>query len=156
MRHNGFKNRLALSALGAALILGCEQKLPRPQPASSSSSPSKVTLDDVKRDAASSMNTAAAYSQQEKDKIVADMKEKLAAMDASIEKLRLKGKDLASEAKAKWELKMAALDEKRKSANEKLAEVGDSTSKAWSDVAAGAKSAWDDLSNAFQEASSEF
>ena len=84
------------------------------------------------------------------------MKEKLAVMDANIERLRLKGKNLASDAKAKWDVKMAKLDENRKSANDKLAEFGASTSKAWSDVEAGAKSAWAELSKAFQEASNEF
>lgn len=156
MRFHMFQMQFALGALGLAFMLGCEQRGPQAQPSSTSTAPSKVTIDDVKRDAASSMNTIAAYSQQEKDKLVADMNEKLAVMDANIEKLRLKGKDLASDAKAKWDLKMAALDEKRKLAKEGLAEAGESTSKAWSDIVAGSKSAWEDLSKAFQEASNEF
>jgi hypothetical protein len=150
------KNKIALSALGLAIILGCEQKPPQPLPKSTTTMPSKVTIDDVNRDATAAMNTTAAYSQQEKDKLLADMKEKITAMDAKIEKLRLKGKDLASDAKANWDLKMTALDEKRKLASESLSEIGDSTSKAWRDVEIGVKSAWEELSKAFQEASNEF
>ncbi len=155
MRYHKFMKQFALSTLGVVFVIGCDPKSPPTQPSPPSSVPSKVNLDDVKRDATSSMQTAAAYSKQEKDKLVADMKASMVVMDANIEKLRLKGKDLASDAKATWELKMAALDEKRKAAGERLAEVGESTSKAWSDVEAGAKSAWEELSKAFQEASKE-
>lgn len=42
------------------------------------------------------MSTTATYSQQVKAILVADTREKLAAMDAIIEKLRLKGIDSAS------------------------------------------------------------
>jgi predicted phage tail protein len=102
------------------------------------------------------MKSTAAYSQQEKDKLVADMKAKLAVIDANIEQIRVKGKDLASDAKAKWDLKMAAIDEKRKLASERIAEVEESTSKAWDGVAEGATSAWEELSKALQDASNEF
>jgi hypothetical protein len=148
------RKTIALSTLGLAFLLGCEQ--PTPQPKSTSETPTNVTTDDVKRDATATVATTATYSQQEKEKLLAEMKTQMAMMDANIEKLRLKGKELASDAKTSWELKMAALEEKRKLANERLAEIGESTSKAWSDVEKGAKSAWEELSKAFQEASSEF
>jgi hypothetical protein len=156
MRYLRFHKQLALSTVGLAFIFGCEQKASKVQPSPPSATPSKVTLDDVNRDAAASLKTTAEYSQQEKDKVVADMKAKIEVMNESIESLRLKGKDLASDAKAKWDLKMATLDEKVKIANERLAEVGESTSKAWTDVKAGADSAWEELSKALQEASKEF
>jgi hypothetical protein len=77
-------------------------------------------------------------------------------MDENIETLRLKGKDLAIDARANWDKSMVALDEKRRLAKERLDEIGESSSKAWSDLEKGAKAAWEDLSKAFQEASSEF
>ncbi|MCY3004655.1 MAG: hypothetical protein NTV29_01610 [Planctomycetota bacterium] len=156
MRYEMNKKKIAFGTLGLFLILGCEQKPPQPLPKPITTMPSKVTIDDVKRDATASMNTTAAYSQQEKDKLLAEMKDKIAIIDANIVKLRLKGTDLASDAKANWDLKMAALDEKRKSANEKLSEMGGATSRAWPDVEAGARSAWEELSKAVQEASNEF
>ena len=118
--------------------------------------PPKVTLDDVKQDAAKSLTTTATYSQQEKEKLLAAMQTQFEAMDASIAKLRLQGAELASDAKTSWELKMAALEVKRETAKEKIAEISKSTSKAWSDVEKGAKTAWEDLSKAFLEASKEF
>jgi predicted nucleic acid-binding Zn-ribbon protein len=113
-------------------------------------------MDDVKRDATKSLTTTATYSQQEKDKLLAAMQTQLEAMEANIEKLRLKGKDLASDTKSSWELKMAALEQKRETAKEKIAEISKSTSQAWSDIEKCAKTAWEDLSKAFLEASKEF
>ncbi len=148
------RKQIAFAALGLFAVVGCEQKLPSPTTATDKST--NITMDDVKRDAAQSMSTSTAYSQQAKDRLVRDLQAQMVKMDANIEQLRLKGKDLTSEAKSNWEVKMAALDEKRKLANEKLKAVSESTSEAWSDIEKGAKSAWEDLSKAFQDASSEF
>lgn len=134
--------------------VGCDPY--QPKPAVVNETPSTVTLEDVKRDAAKSADTTATYSQQSKDKLIMDMKEQMATMDANIEKLRLKGKDLASDAKLNWQLKMTDLEAKRKLANEKLEEIGTATSQAWGDVEKGARSAWDELAKAFRNASDEF
>jgi hypothetical protein len=69
--------------------------------------PSKVSFDDVKRDAARSITTTATYSQQERDSMIEDMKAKMATMDENIETLRLKGKDLAIDARANWDKSMS-------------------------------------------------
>ena len=154
MHYHMFKKPIALSILGLTCFLGCEPQSPKTN--SGSEKPPKVTLDDVKQDAAKSLTTTATYSQQEKDRLLADMQAQFEAMDANIAKLRLQGAELASDAKTSWQLKMAALEEKRETAKEKIAEISNSTSKAWSDVEKGAKTAWEDLSKAFLEASKEF
>ena len=77
-------------------------------------------------------------------------------MDENIKELRLKGKGLATDAKATWDTKMATLDEKRKMANAQLEEIGKSSSRAWVDVEKGTKSAWQELNQAFQDALNEF
>jgi hypothetical protein len=148
--------RFFLSVLAIALLTanGCDQKSMDSKPVAVNK-PS-VTMDDVQRDAATSLKTTVAYSQQNKDRIVKNLKEQLATMDTSIEKLRLKGESLANDAKTNWDLKMVELDEKRKSAHAKLTEVEASTAKAWTDVEKGAQSAWEDLETAFQNASKEF
>ncbi len=148
------RNQIAIAALSLLSVVGCEQKSPSPTTATDKST--NVTMDEVKRDAAQSMKTGSAYSQQEKDRLVRDLQAQMTMMDANIEQLRLKGKDLTSEAKARWEVKMADLDEKRKLAEVKLKAVSESTSEAWSDIEKGAKSAWEELSKAFRDASSEF
>ena len=133
---------------------GCTEK--QEGTAVTAGKPSVVTREDVDREAEESRDTTAAYSQQNKDKLVKELKDQLATMDENIAKLRVKGEALASDAKASWDLKMAELDLKRKSANEKLVEIESSTAKAWSDVEQGARSAWEDLKGAFQAASDEF
>jgi hypothetical protein len=154
MHYHLFKRPITLGILGLTCFLGCEPQLP--QPNSGSEKPPKVTLDDVKQNAAKSLTTTATYSQQEKEKLLAAMQTQFEAMDASIAKLRLQGAELASDAKTRWDLKMAALEEKRETAKEKIAEISKSTSKAWIDVEKGAKTAWEELSKAFLEASKEF
>jgi hypothetical protein len=157
MRFHSFKKQLALYVIGLAFVLGCEKDMPdAPKADATPEKPSKVSFDDVKRDAARSITTTATYSQQERDSMIEDMKAKMATMDENIETLRLKGKDLAIDARANWDKSMVALDEKRRLAKERLDEIGESSSKAWSDLEKGAKAAWEDLSKAFQEASSEF
>jgi hypothetical protein len=102
------------------------------------------------------INTTSAYSKQENDRILAEMRTKMEIMDTNITELRLKGQGLATDAKATWEAKMVTLDEKRKLANAQLEEIGKSSSRAWVDVENGAKAAWQELSHAFQDAMKEF
>ena len=85
-----------------------------------------------------------------------ELKVQMSAMNAKIEDLRNKGANLASDAKANWELKMSELDSKRKAAGTKLEEIENSTAQAWGDVEKGARSAWEELKKAFQSASDEF
>lgn len=145
---------LMIFAAGLCAIVGCN---PKPSAApSDSEKPTRVTLDEVKRDAVTSLETAATYSQQNKDQLMKDLKDQMSAMDAKIEGLRTKGANLASEAKATWELRMSELDSKRKAAGTKLEEIENSTAQAWGDVEKGARSAWEELNKAFQSASDEF
>jgi TolA-binding protein len=144
----------ASMALGSVTFLGCDMESSKPpaapQPAST------VTLDDVKRDAATSLETGASYTAQQKEKVMQDLNAQMAVMNENIDKLRLKGKDLAGDAKTEWDRKMSDLEAKRKLARDRIEEFGNSTSEAWSDVEKGAKAAWEDLSEAFVKASKEF
>lgn len=144
-----------VAAFSFVAAIGCDSYQSKPATVNDNKTPA-VTLEDVKRDAAQAADTTATYSQQNKDKLLIDMKAQMATMDANIEQLRLKGKDLASDAKLNWEQKMSDLEAKRKLASEKMEEIGNSTSEAWSDVAKGARSAWDELAKAFRNASDEF
>lgn len=58
-----------------------------------------------------------------------------------------------------WRLMLAGLpnlETKRDAARAKLAEIGASSAEAWKDVQKGAQSAWDELDQAFRDASQEF
>jgi TolA-binding protein len=146
--------QLAGVVAGLCIAVGCTEK--QKETPVSAAKPSIVTREDVDRAAQESKETTAAYSQQNKEKLVKDLKDQLATMDENIAKLRVKGEGLASDAKASWDTRMAELDVKRKAASEKLNEIESSTARAWSDVEKGARSAWEDLKTAFQNASNEF
>jgi len=141
-------------SLGLLLVVGCERN--QSDLSKDDVAPPKVTMEDVKRDAATSMRTIASYSQQEKDKFIMDMKDQIAKMESEIETLRVKGNSLVGDARASWDRKIALLDEKRRVVADKIEEIGDSTNKAWSDISEGLEAAWEDLSKAFQDAASEF
>lgn len=146
--------QLAL-ALGSFTFAGCD--LGTKKSSENSTSPStNVTAKDVQRDAEKSIKTTAAYSQQNKELLMKNMQAQLATMDANIEKLRLKGLNLVSDSKTKWDASMTDLDEKRKAVKAKLVEVEQSTALAWSDVEKGTQSAWEELKTAFQKASKEY
>jgi len=143
-----------LTLAGLLAASGCEQ---RPvDRTSADQTRAKVTSEDVRRDAGQAVNTAAEFSQQTKEEFEKNLDARLKEFDAEIAKLREKGRELEDEAKAKWEQKMAELETKRDAARDKLAEVGQSSAKAWKDVQKGAQSAWDELEKSFRDASHEF
>ena len=84
------------------------------------------------------------------------LKSSLADMDAQIVKLHEKGLALKDEAKSRWNETMADLKAKQGAASKQVEELGKSTGEAWERMEKGAQAAWDDLQNAFQEASKEF
>lgn len=153
-----------LLSISCLTLIGCEIKPSTTPPATTppattppaTTPPPKVTSSDVKRDALVAWKSTTTYSQQNKDQLVKDFKSQLATMDANIDALRLKGKDLAQDAKAQWDLKMTELDQKRLAAHKKLTEVENATAQAWSDIEQGSRAAWEELTTAFQKASSEF
>ena len=116
----------------------------------------KVTIDDVRRDADTAVDTATAAVVQAKKDFEVRFKTSLAEMEVEIAKLYEKGVALKDEAGVRWSEKMAELKAKQKVAREKLDEIGTSTGEAWVRMEKGAQSALDDLRKAFQEAAKEF
>jgi hypothetical protein len=116
----------------------------------------KVTIDDVRRDADTAVDTATAAVVQAKKDFEVRFTTSLAEMEVEIAKLYEKGVALKDEAGVRWSEKMAELKAKQKVAREKLDEIGTSTGEAWVRMEKGAQSALDDLRKAFQEAAKEF
>ena len=116
----------------------------------------KVPTEDVRRDAADAGNTATAAAKQSKEDFEMRLKDRLADMEADIDKLRERGLALKDEAKTRWDKQLAELKAKQHEAREKLDELGRSTGDAWAHLEKGAQSAWDDLREAVQRAAKEF
>ncbi|HUG68904.1 MAG TPA: hypothetical protein VMM76_14240 [Pirellulaceae bacterium] len=137
-----------LLLVGMLASSGCEQK-------SVDRLPDDVTSEDVRRDAGQAVNTASEFARQSNEEFQKDLEVRIEKMDVEIAKLREKGSGLKEEAKANWDRKMAELETKREAARVKLAEIGDSSAEAWTDVQQGAQSAWDELDKAFNNAARE-
>jgi len=116
----------------------------------------KVPIEDARRDVAEDEETAAAAAKQSKADFEMRLKDRLAAMEVEIDKLREKGLALKDEAKTRWDKQLAELKAKQHVAREKLDELGRSTGEAWGHLEKGAQSAWDDLREAVQRAAKEF
>ena len=116
----------------------------------------KVTIDDVRRDADTAVDTATAAAVQAKKDFEVRFRTGLTEIEAEIAKLHEKGVALKDEAGVRWSEKMAELKAKQKAAHEKLDELGASTGEAWGRMEKGAQSALDDLRKAFHEAAKEF
>lgn len=80
----------------------------------------------------------------------------LARVDAELQKLETRARDLAAEARAEWDEKLAALNAKREQARAKLDEIGAASGEAWEHLRDGAQHAWNDLEAAVKEAAAEF
>lgn len=116
----------------------------------------KVPIEDVRRDAAEAGDAATAAAKQSKTDFEMRLKDRLADMEADIEKLRERGLGLKDEARVRWDKTMADLKEKQRVTREKLEELGKSTGEAWDHLEKGVQSAWEDLREAVREAAKEF
>lgn len=135
------------------MLIGCYEKresVPRGTPAPT------VTISDVKSDATKAINSASEYSLEQKQQMVQQWRDQLAAMDSQIEGLRKGGEQLSVDAKDKWEKKMTELESKRQASKDKFRELENSTAEAWHDIEKGAAAAWDDVKKTFEEVSKEF
>ncbi len=138
-----------LLLIGSLSAIGCGQRISEP-------APGEVTGEDVRRETEEAAGAAAAYSEQAKEKFVADLNRRLEEMDAEIAEFHAKGDELKEEAKVKWEQKLAELETKREAARAKRDEVARSTAAAWEDVKRGAEGAWKELDQAVRDAAAEY
>jgi hypothetical protein len=138
-----------LMLAGLLAAIGCDQsRIDR--------TAGKVTSEDVRRDVGHADKTTAAYAEQTKEGYQQQLDTRLKGMDAEIAMLHEKNRDLKGNAKAEWERTLLELQAKRDSAYARLTEVRQSSGDAWKDVKKGAQLTWDDLDNAFRDASRHF
>jgi len=132
---------------GFLTLTGCDQQSP---------APGKVTSEDVRHDVGKAVGTGAEFAEQSKDEFLAKLEARLKEVDTRIAAMQEKGRELKDDAKVRWDEKLTMLEAKRDAARVKFSEVRDSSAEAWKDLQKGARSAWDEMDNALQEASSEF
>jgi hypothetical protein len=115
-----------------------------------------VTKQDVKQEAASTVEKAKAYAEQQKQEYSKQVQTTLDDFSKKMDQLKEQAKNYKGEASTKIEAGIADLKTKQDQAKQKLQEVGSSTGAAWDDMKAGLDKAVADLQKAYNDASSHF
>jgi len=115
-----------------------------------------VTSEDVKRDAAKTVEAAKAYAEQQKQEYSKQIQSKIDDLSKRIDELKLKGKDARGEALTRMESALSTLKAKQEEVQKQLKEVGSATSAAWSDARKGLDKAVGELQRAYEDATKHF
>ncbi len=91
-----------------------------------------------------------------KDKIVAEMHEKIDEASGKIDELKLQTHLAKAEAKDALEQRIAGLEKQRDKVKNDIHHLQSSTSDAWEDLAEGCKKSWSEMKGAIQNAINEF
>jgi seryl-tRNA synthetase len=117
---------------------------------------SPVTRQEVKKEAADTMEKAKAYAEQQKQIYTKKVQATLDDLSKRIDQLKDQAKVAKGEALTKIQSALADLKVKEDQAKQKLQELGSSTGPAWEQVKAGVDKAVGELQNAYNKASSYF
>lgn len=103
-----------------------------------SADPSAKTAQELKRDAAATVDSSKRYASEKKDEFVSRMQVRIEAAKADL-------RDAKSDAQTKAAAASADLEARRQQASAKLDELGKASGNAWSSFKGGVESAVDDL-----------
>ena len=120
----------------------------------------EVTAEDVKEESTEAMETAAAYTEAQKDAYLQQINTGLEAMDREIEALEKKiqagTEEMKAESQAKFNDALAALRTQKTAAESQFEKLKTASGEAWHDMKTGMDGAMQDMKTAFEEAQSEF
>jgi len=85
-----------------------------------------------------------------------EMEKKLQNWGAKLDEMKAKADQSGADTKAQLEGKIEALTVKRDAMQQRLADLKGSSDEAWHSVKTGLQAAWNDLSDAFEEAATKF
>jgi peptidoglycan hydrolase CwlO-like protein len=91
-----------------------------------------------------------------RDEYVRKMQEKLAELNADIDKLVAKGSEVSAEMHSEYNEQLAMLKAKQAAARQKIEEVQKSGESAWQDLKAGIDLAWTAIGESIDSAKSRF
>jgi hypothetical protein len=115
-----------------------------------------VTKEEVKKQAADTMEKAKAYAEQQRQEYTKQVQSTLDDLSKKIDPLKEQAKVAKGEALSKIQAALADLKVKQDQAKQKLQELGSSAGPAWEQVKAGVDKAVADLQKAYNDASSHF
>jgi hypothetical protein len=133
-----------------AFLVSCsDQKEP-------AKSETKVTAGEVKSETKEALDTAKAYTDQQKEEYLGLMKTKMEDLDRQIEGLQAKAAEVKAESKTEFDQAMNDLRAKREAAAAKYESLKSASAAAWGDMKTGMDAAADDLGNALKNAEAHF
>jgi len=110
-----------------------------------------VTAENVKEDAAETMETAQAYTQQQKEEYQRELDEQLNALDQKLDKLEAKAESMQEDAKVRYENMLVTLKQKQRDAVDALDELKRESGEAWSTMKEKMDAMMKNLKNAFDQ-----
>ena len=116
----------------------------------------EVTSKDVKKEDKEAVETAKAYTQQQKKEYQEQIEAKIKGYDQNLDELKVKAKGVKGEAKAEFNRQMDELRKKKEEASQKLKEMQSATGKAWEDLKSGVETALEDLEKTFKQMMKRF
>ena len=120
----------------------------------------EVTAEDVQEESTEAMETAAAYTEAQKEEYMQQINTRLEAMGREIEALEKKIQagttEIKAESQAKLNDALATLRTQKAAAENQYEELEAASGEAWSDIKTGMYAAMQDMKVAFEEARSEF
>ncbi len=147
MRHLVFV--LIIMALTAVFAAGCGEK-------DQAAVRDKVSSEQVKQEAKESMEAAKTYTLEHKDQYLADAEAQLKQYREKIDELRKQAQLAGQDTRASLEEKIQALEKQQESAQERLAEIKNSSGDAWADLKAGTDSVMGDINEAYEKIVAEY
>lgn len=85
-----------------------------------------------------------------------EMEKKLQDWGAKLDEMKAKADQSGADTKAQLDGKIEALTVKRDAMQQRLADLKGSSDEAWDSMKTGLQAAWNDLSDAFEEAAAKF
>jgi len=143
-----FKQALIVFAASAALA-GCK-------PENQTAPEKPVTGQDVKDQYKDALKTTKDYATQSKDQFVAATDVRMKDLDAKIQALADKSADYKDDAKIQADKALADLRVQRDALGKKYDELKQASQDAWEKTRDGFVSAWDSVTNAYENAKSKF
>lgn len=115
----------------------------------------KVTAEQVKKQAQEAVNTAVAYTKQQKDELMAKFNEQYDSLMKQGDELMAKAKEQAAAGQEKAKQVLADLQEKQKAVQEKMAAMKDAGAEAWAQAKPELEKALENLKEAYNKAVAE-
>lgn len=139
-------NRLRLLAIIAALsIAACEA------PDSEPDTP-KITAEDIARETREAADAIAGFARDRQREVEQQARERLAALEVDIERLREQAGAAGAETRARLDAEIRRLESQWERSRQRLAELEEKSGPAWDELRAGLDEAMADLSDAYHRA----